>query len=128
MVNTFGGLINLSNRMPEHVRFKKIECGYSHALLVSEEKDQLYGFGAGLYGQLGLGCDDIKAKYPVPIVDVNAGDERVLMITCGANFSLCYTALGVIYHWGMLVPEDFNSISWYPSLLTVSYPRGASYD
>lgn len=52
VVNTFGGLINLSNRMPDkdRVRFKKIECGYSHALLVSEDKDQLYGFGAGLYG------------------------------------------------------------------------------
>jgi alpha-tubulin suppressor-like RCC1 family protein len=45
------------------------------------------------------------------------------MIACGANFSLCYTSLGIIYYWGMLVPEDFTSISWYPNFLTVSYPR-----
>jgi alpha-tubulin suppressor-like RCC1 family protein len=51
VVDTYGGLINLSNRMAEkdRVKFKRIECGYSHALLVSEY-DRLYVFGAGLYG------------------------------------------------------------------------------
>lgn len=44
------------------------------------------------------------------------------MIACGANFSLCYTSLGVVYYWGMLVPEDFNSITYYPNFLTISYP------
>lgn len=121
VVNTYGGLINLSNRMPEPVKFKKIECGYSHALLVSE-KDEVYVFGAGIYGQLGLGTEEIKAKHPLPLADVNAGD-RVLMIACGANFSLAYTTLGVVYYWGMLVPEDFSKINWYPGFLTVSYPR-----
>jgi alpha-tubulin suppressor-like RCC1 family protein len=48
------------------------------------------------------------------------------MIACGANFSLCYTALGVVYRWGMLVPEDFSSITYYPTFLTVSYPRSSS--
>lgn len=44
--------------MPEKdkIKFKKIECGYSHALLVDTE-DKVYAFGAGLYGQLGLGVD-----------------------------------------------------------------------
>lgn len=59
----------------------------------------------------------------MPVEDVNYGDEKVLMIACGANFSLCYTELGVLYYWGMLVPEDFNSINWYPNFLTISYPR-----
>ena len=51
MINTWGGLINLSNRMPEkeRVKFKKIECGYSHALLL-DENDKIFAFGAGLYG------------------------------------------------------------------------------
>ena len=55
--------------------------------------------------------------------DVNSGDEKVLMIACGANFSLCYTELGVVYYWGMLVPDDFSSINWYPNFLTISYPK-----
>ncbi len=49
VVDTFGGLINLTNRMPSSAKFKRIECGYSHALLVAED-DSLYAFGAGLYG------------------------------------------------------------------------------
>jgi alpha-tubulin suppressor-like RCC1 family protein len=35
--------------MPEQTLFKKIECGYSHALLLNE-KDEAYSFGAGLFG------------------------------------------------------------------------------
>jgi hypothetical protein len=50
------------------------------------------------------------------------------MIACGANFSLCYTSLGVIYRWGMLIPEDISSITYYPSFLTVSYQRAAATD
>lgn len=53
MINTDTGLINLTNRMPEKVLFKKIECGYSHALLIEKDEDKVYAFGAGLYGQLG---------------------------------------------------------------------------
>lgn len=47
---------------------------------------------------------------PVPITDVNDGLDQVLMIACGAHFSICYTQLGILYYWGMLVPEDINSI------------------
>jgi alpha-tubulin suppressor-like RCC1 family protein len=122
VVDTYGGLINLSNRMTDknRVPFKRIECGYSHALLISKD-DKAYAFGAGLYGQLGLGTEELKAKCPLPIADVN--DDKVLMIACGANFSLCYTTLGIVYQWGMLVPEDYGNISFYPNFLTVSYPR-----
>lgn len=124
VVDTFGGLINLSNRMTDkdRVPFKRIECGYSHALLISND-DKVYVFGAGLYGQLGLGTEALKAKCPLLLEDVNSGHDKVLMIACGANFSLCYTTLGVVYYWGMLVPEDYNSITWLPSFLNVSYPR-----
>ena len=121
-MDTFGGLISLTNRMPVGVKFKRIECGYSHALLISED-DRLYVFGAGLYGQLGLGFEDLKTKYPVPLEDINSDHEKVLKIACGANFSLCYTALGIVYYWGMLVPEDVSSITWLPSFLTIAFPQ-----
>ena len=64
----------------------------------------------------------------MPVLDVNSGGEKVIEIACGANFSLCYTALGVVYRWGMLVPEDFSSISYYPTFLTVSYPKPKNDD
>jgi alpha-tubulin suppressor-like RCC1 family protein len=46
----------------------------------------------------------------VPVQDVNDGLDRVLKIACGANFSICYTEYGILYYWGMLVPDDFDSI------------------
>ncbi len=54
---------------------------------------------------------------------MNEGGDMVLKIACGANFSLCYTELGIIYYWGMLVPDEFDSISWYPNFLTISMPK-----
>lgn len=109
VLNTFDALINLSSKMNSPVSFKQIQCGYSHALLIDKE-DRVYSFGANMYGQLGIGVVEDKAKVPVPIDDVNDGLDSVLMIACGAHFSICYTQLGILYYWGMLVPEDINSI------------------
>lgn len=95
-------------KTPEVV-FKKINCGYSHALLIDSE-DKVYSFGANLYGQLGIGVEEDKSKYPIPIPDVNDGQDRVLMIACGAHFSICYSELGILYYFGMLTPDDTSSI------------------
>lgn len=62
----------------------------------------------------------------MPVPDMSAetlGSEEIKLVTCGANFSLCYTTLGVIYKWGMMQPENYESIIYYPELLTVSYPQ-----
>lgn len=40
-------LICISEKL--NVTFKRIECGYSHALLIDED-DKVYSFGANLYG------------------------------------------------------------------------------
>lgn len=76
-----------------------------------------------MYGQLGIGVDEDKAKMPVPINDVNDGLDQVLMVACGAHFSICYTQLGILYYWGMLVPEDINSIQWIPNFMSISLPK-----
>lgn len=125
VLNTFGKLINLSDRMDNPVSFKQIQSGYSHALLV-DESDKIYSFGANLYGQLGIGVDQDKAKAPVPVQDVNDGDDPILMISCGAHFSICYTSLGILYYWGMLVPEDTASIQWIPNFMSISMPHEIS--
>lgn len=48
------------------------------------------------------------------------------MIACGAHFSICYTELGILYYWGMLVPEDINSIQWIPNFMSISMPKDLS--
>ena len=60
---------------------------------------------------------------PMPIPDVNDGLDKVLMIACGAHFSLCYTELGILYYWGMLVPEEISSIQWIPNFMSISMPK-----
>ena len=51
------------------------------------------------------------------------GTDEIRLVTCGSSFSLCYTTLGAIYKWGMMQPENYESIIYYPELLTVSYPH-----
>lgn len=116
------GLIDLSDRMKESVRFQQIQTGYSHALLV-DDQGRIYSFGANLYGQLGVGVDAEMAKVPVPIQDINDGCDPILMIACGAHFSICYTQFGILYYWGMLVPEDTSSIQWIPNFMSISLPQ-----
>jgi alpha-tubulin suppressor-like RCC1 family protein len=125
LFDSFGGLVNLSRRMPDQsIRFKSITTGYSHALLVTKDSKALYAFGAGLLGQLGLGYDNLWERFPVPVPDMNTmGSDEIKLVACGANFSLCYTTLGVIYKWGMMQAENYESIIYYPELLTVSYPH-----
>lgn len=41
-------------------------------------------------------------------------------MACGANFNICYTELGILYYWGMLVPDNYESIEWYPNFMPIS--------
>ncbi len=59
----------------------------------------------------------------MPVNDVNDGYDKVLIIACGANYSICYTELGIIYYWGMLVQDDFDTINWLPNFMAISLPR-----
>lgn len=123
VINTWGNLINLNENMEESgVVFKKITCGYSHALFIDEE-DKLYAFGANLYGQLGIGVEPDHLRYPTPIQDINDGSDKILMISCGAHFSIAYSELGILYYFGMLVPDDTSSIQWIPNFMSISIPK-----
>jgi alpha-tubulin suppressor-like RCC1 family protein len=90
-------------------KFELIRCGYSHALLLDTE-GCVYSFGAGLNGQLGQGPEEELTRYPLPVRDINDTCDRVLLAACGANFTICYTELGILYSWGMLSPDNRASI------------------
>ena len=125
VINTWDKLMNLSDRMTDRsglsVNFKHVQCGYSHAILTDEE-DKVYSMGAGIYGQLGTEVDHDTASYPVPVTDVNDGMDKILLIACGAHFSICYSELGILYAWGMLIPEEVESIQRVPCFLAISLP------
>ena len=47
---------------------------------------------------------------PMEVPDVNDDLDKILLIACGAHFSICYSELGILYYWGMLVPDVVESI------------------
>lgn len=58
------------------IKISKIDAGHSHAILLDSE-GVIYVFGAGHYGQLGLGFDQIKAKKPIMLEELNDGLDRI---------------------------------------------------
>ena len=62
------------------------------------------------------------SRYPLPMELINNSCDKVKLITCGAYFTVCYTELGILYTWGMLSPDNLDTVLWYPSWLQVSIP------
>ena len=122
--------MNLSELMRENnngeaPEFVKIAAGYSHAMLLSEE-GKVYTFGAGDIGQLGDGPEATAFRYPLDVIELNYGEDRVRLISAGANYSVCYTEAGILYYWGMLIPDDYDSIEYLPNFLSIVLPEDAS--
>jgi len=78
-------------------KVKQIGCGYAHSMVLTET-NELYTFGVGTYGQLGLNgthmeIDPQRVKAP-------RGAGRWSAIAAGAHHSLAVTHKGRIYAWG----------------------------
>jgi alpha-tubulin suppressor-like RCC1 family protein len=113
----------LLEKMGSFATFTHIACGYSHVLLL-DDQGMIYTFGAGMFGQLGLGPDGIyMEECPMSVFNINYAGDRVTLIACGANYSVCYTESGLSFFWGIRNSDDKNSISWYPSLMGISIPE-----
>ena len=61
------------------VFIQKMDAGYSHAIFLDYE-GIVYVFGAGHYGQLGLGFEEIKAKKPIILQELNDGFDKITTI------------------------------------------------
>lgn len=102
----------------EEYWFTKIEAGYQHALIMDKENN-IYSFGSGLLGQLGLGFDQNKARLPVPLKEINEGGNKATMIGCGSNISFALTELGLLFVWGMMVDGMPESVNYFPTLFSI---------
>ena len=60
---------------------------------------------------------------PFEVTEMSEGSDKVVLISAGANYTICYTECGILYYWGMLVPDDYNSIDYYPAFLNISIPE-----
>jgi hypothetical protein len=57
------------------------------------------------------------------VFNINYAGDRVMLIACGANYSVCYTEFGLLFFWGIRNTDDKASISWYPILMGISIPE-----
>lgn len=108
------------NKLEEErtITIKKLDAGYSHAVFLDSE-GIVYVFGAGHYGQLGLGFDIMRASKPIIMGELNDGLDKIINVACGSNSCIAYSELGIFYCWGMLNGTDPDTITYFPTIIGV---------
>ena len=76
-------------------KFKTAAVGRSHTIIVTQD-GKMYGSGSNkFYQTLGSNSPDTKE-----FKEVKGVDEKVVMVTCGAEFTICLTEEGNMYSFG----------------------------
>ncbi|XP_040194054.1 X-linked retinitis pigmentosa GTPase regulator [Rana temporaria] len=73
-----------------------ISCGDEHSVLVTEN-GKLYVFGSNMYGQLGIGSENVIST---PRCVKALRSEKVKLTACGRNHTLICTVQGKVYSSG----------------------------
>lgn len=73
-----------------------ISCGDEHSVLVTEN-GKLYVFGSNMYGQLGIGSENVIST---PRYVKALRSEKVKLTACGRNHTLICTVQGKVYSSG----------------------------
>lgn len=76
------------------------------------ESGQVFIWGNGDQGQLGLGSRVTRADIPTLLTSLKA--EWVLDLVCGENFVLCLGQMGKLWGWGLGVAGHFESRQFVP--------------
>ncbi|XP_013706397.1 ultraviolet-B receptor UVR8-like [Brassica napus] len=80
----------------EGIRIKMVAAGAEHTAAVTEDGD-LYGWGWGRYGNLGLGDRNDRL---VPERVTSAGAEKMSMVACGWRHTISVSYSGALYTYG----------------------------
>ncbi|KAJ8761031.1 hypothetical protein K2173_022069 [Erythroxylum novogranatense] len=83
----------------DHV--EQIACGMRHSLVLLRDysQTQVYGFGSGKRGQLGICRDKIKSVN-LPQVTCGIEDIKIVSISANGDHSAALSADGHLYTWG----------------------------
>lgn len=76
----------------------QIACGMRHSLVLLNG-NQVYGFGSGKRGQLGISRDKIKS-INLPQVTCGLEDVQIVSISANGDHSAAISADGHLYTWG----------------------------
>ncbi|XP_072291874.1 retinitis pigmentosa GTPase regulator b isoform X2 [Eucyclogobius newberryi] len=89
------------HRVPQRVKaitdpVRRVCCGGGHTVALTDE--DVYTFGLGQYGQLGLGTFIFESRLPRHVEHFKKG--RVCDLSCGENHTAVITDNGLLYTFG----------------------------
>ncbi|XP_021370838.1 probable E3 ubiquitin-protein ligase HERC1 isoform X1 [Mizuhopecten yessoensis] len=101
-----------------------VACGLNHTLCVSSDGKNVWAFGDGDYGKLGLGNTTGK-HLPAKIEALQA--QTIKKVACGAQFSVALSKDGRVFTWGQdrligqpefrgrghMTPQEVTALSGY---------------
>ncbi|XP_054901607.1 X-linked retinitis pigmentosa GTPase regulator-like isoform X2 [Poeciliopsis prolifica] len=90
------------HRVPQRVEsitepVLQVACGGSHTVALTDGGD-VYSFGLGQFGQLGLGTFVFESQLPRPVQRFQTG--RPTRVTCGESHTAVLTDTGLLYSFG----------------------------
>ncbi|KAL1301168.1 hypothetical protein HN51_045809 [Arachis hypogaea] len=80
------------------VPIKMVAAGAEHSVAITED-GELYGWGWGRYGNLGLG-DRNDRLIPEKVSDADLQSEKMIMVACGWRHTICVASSGGLYTYG----------------------------
>ncbi|KAJ0050779.1 hypothetical protein NL108_005906, partial [Boleophthalmus pectinirostris] len=107
-------------------KITNICCGRAHSLAVSEQ-GQVFAWGAGDGGQLGLGTTETTVR--IPRLVKRLCDHRISQVTCGNQHCIALSRDGQLFTWGQntsgqlglgkgepskLLPQPLKSLAGIP--------------
>ncbi|KAK4429943.1 Ultraviolet-B receptor UVR8 [Sesamum alatum] len=83
----------------EHV--EQVACGMRHSLVLlrGNVDHQVYGFGSGKRGQLGISTEKVKST-SLPQITMGLTNVRIVSISANGDHSAALSADGSLYTWG----------------------------
>jgi hypothetical protein len=87
------------------VKAKQVACGFDHTALCTED-GQMYTFGNGRNGQLGL--VDTEHKASPALVQALEG-KHIVQVKCGCYHTMALTSSGYVFTWGQ---DNTNNRLW----------------
>jgi len=77
-----------------------VKFGETHAVVLTD-KGQVFSYGKGKYGQLGLGgsASGMSTRVALPVLSALA-DKRVVSISAGSHHTVALTEGGDVFSWG----------------------------
>jgi len=102
---------------------RALVAGDEHACVVLDT-NEVHCWGANTNGRLGVGSMDYNVPTPMPVVDLDASDPRIVDIAAGDGFTCVLFETGDVHCWG----DGFDCATGSDMTTTVPTPVDGATD